>query len=87
MTDETRRRIRTRVQAGLAACTVLLVVVPVILSTLEQAVPPAVYAALVACAAAITTGATLVTRIMAMPAVAEWIDRYAPWLSANPDAS
>ena len=82
--DARRRRIRTAVQSAVAACAVLLVIVPVVLSILEQSLPPRAFAALAAIALAITTVATVVTRVMTHPAVTKWIDTYAPWLSARP---
>jgi hypothetical protein len=84
--DARRRRIRTRVQAFVSACAVMLVAVPAALEILEQAVTPQVYAVLATGALAVTTGATLVVRIMSLPVVASWIDRYASWLSADPEA-
>jgi hypothetical protein len=85
--DARRRRIRTAVQAAVAACTVLLVIVPIVVSTLEQALPPRAYAALAAVALAITTTATVITRVMTHPMVARWIDTYLPWLSADSSPS
>lgn len=82
--DSRRRSIRTAVQSAVAACAVLLVIVPIVLNAVEPGAPPRLYAALATGAAAITTIATLVTRIMTHPVVAAWIDRYAPWLSADP---
>lgn len=83
--DARRRRIRTAFQSGLSACTVLLVIVPLVLHYLETAVPPKVYAVLAGGAAAIVTGATVATRVMTHPAVVQWIDRFLPWLSADPE--
>lgn len=82
--DARRRRIRTAVQAAVAACTVLLGVVPIVLGILQQALPARGYAALAAAALTITTVATLVTRIMTHPLVTRWIDTYLPWLSSTP---
>jgi hypothetical protein len=81
-TDARRRSIRTAFQAFISAASVLLVAIPVAMATLEGAVSPAAYGTLAAVAASITAGATLVTRIMALPAVTTFIDTYAPWLSA-----
>ncbi len=81
--DARRRSIRTAFQAFISAASVLLVAIPVAMATLEGAVSPAAYGTLAAVAASITAGATLVTRIMALPAVTTFIDTYAPWLSAR----
>jgi hypothetical protein len=82
-TREARRRtIRTAVQAALSAAGVLLVVIPVLMTTAQEHLSAERYAALAGVAAAITAGATLLTRIMAMPAVVGLIDTYLPWLSA-----
>jgi hypothetical protein len=88
-TDARRRSIRTAVQALVSAASVLLVVVPIVLSTLQHNLSAEQYTALAGIAASITAGATLVTRVMALPAVTEFIDTYVPWLSAHeagPDA-
>ncbi len=66
-TDARRRSIRTAFQAFISAASVLLVAIPVAMATLEGAVSPAAYGTLAAVAASITAGATLVTRIMALP--------------------
>lgn len=82
--DARRRRIRTRFQAFVSACSVLLVIVPLIMEQLEGSVPAHVYGYLAAAALAITQGAAIVTRIMNTPAVNNFIDKYIPWLSADP---
>lgn len=81
--DARRRTIRTAVQAALSAASVLLVVIPVVLATAQENLSAEHYATLAAVAAAITTGATLLTRIMALPVVVGFIDTYLPWLSAS----
>lgn len=82
-TDAVRRTIRTVVQTGLAVCAVLLVIVPVVLEAVANYVTPGVYATLVGAAAAIMGVAGLVTRVMAMPAVVDFIALRLPWLAAN----
>ncbi|MFY1620029.1 hypothetical protein [Micromonospora sp. WMMD736] len=81
--DARRRRIRTAFQAFVSACTVLLVIVPIAMVELEGALPANMYAYLTGAAAAVVAGATLVTRVMALPAVNAFIDRFVPWLSAS----
>ncbi|WP_239163682.1 hypothetical protein [Paractinoplanes rishiriensis] len=81
--DARRRTIRTAVQAAVSAAGVLLVALPIVMATVEEHLPAERYAALAGVAAAITAGATLVTRIMALPAVIGFIDTYLPWLSAS----
>jgi hypothetical protein len=83
--DARRRRIRTRFQAFVSACTVLVVIVPLILEQLDGKVPAHVYAYLAGAAVAITQGAAIVTRVMNTPAVSNFIDKYIPWLSADPE--
>jgi len=82
-TDRRRRAIRTAVQTLVSAAGVLLVVIPVILQTASENLSAQQYGALAGIAAAVTAGATLVTRIMALPAVTGFIDTYLPWLSAG----
>ncbi|MEU7570342.1 hypothetical protein [Micromonospora sp. NPDC049240] len=81
--DARRRAVRTRFQAFLAACSVLLVAVPVALDAVGEALPPKVYAVLAGAALVITQVAGTITRIMALPAVRSFIDQYLPWLSAE----
>ncbi|MFD6636780.1 hypothetical protein ACFWDN_13295 [Micromonospora chalcea] len=81
--DVRRRAIRTRFQAFLAACSVLLVAVPVALDAVEVALPPRVYAVLAGAALVITQVAGTITKVMALPAVKQFIDRFAPWLSTE----
>ena len=82
--DARQRRIRTRFQTFVAACPVLLVAVPVIHGELDGKVPAHVYAVLASAALVITTGAGIVARVMALPAVAQLIAARVPWLSATP---
>jgi hypothetical protein len=82
-TDARRRTIRTAVQATISAASVLLVAVPVILAVAEEHLSAGRFAALAGVAAAVTGFATVLTRVMALPAVTGWIDTYLPWLSAN----
>lgn len=84
--DARRRRIRTRFQAFVASCSVLLVIVPLIMEQLDGKVPAHVYGYLAGAALAITQGAAIVTRVMNTPAVNAFIDKYIPWLSADPAA-
>lgn len=84
--DARRRRIRTRFQAFVSSCSVLLVIVPLIMEQLVDHVPTHVYGYLVAAALGITQGATIVTRVMNTPAVNNFIDKYIPWLSIDPAA-
>ena len=81
--DARRRSIRTAVQAAVSAAGVLLVVIPVVMATVRENLSAEHYAALTGAAAAITAGATLLTRIMALPAVTDFIDTYLPWLSTQ----
>ncbi|MEV4642782.1 hypothetical protein AB0J80_36120 [Actinoplanes sp. NPDC049548] len=83
MRDARRRTIRTTVQAAISAASVLLVAIPVISTVLGEHMTAEVYAGYAAVAGAITTGATLITRVMSLPAVIGWIDTYLPWLSAS----
>lgn len=82
-TEHRRRTIRTAVQTLASAAGVLLVVLPVILQTASEHLTAQQYGALAGVAAGITGGATLITRIMALPAVIGFIDTYLPWLSAT----
>lgn len=82
MTDSRRRTIRTAVQTLVSAAGVLLVVIPVVLQTASEHLSTSQYAAVAGVAAAISGGATLITRIMALPAVTGFVDTYLPWLSA-----
>ncbi|GGK13275.1 hypothetical protein GCM10010124_02330 [Pilimelia terevasa] len=79
--DARRRRIRTRFQTFLAGCAVLLVALPVLAQTFEQVLPAKAYAILSGCVLAITAVASAITRVMALPAVTNFIDRFLPWLS------
>ncbi len=81
--DARRRTIRTAFQAAVSAAGVLLIAIPVISATLNEHLSASHYAAYAAAAGAITAAATLITRLMALPAVTTWIDTYAPWLSAD----
>jgi hypothetical protein len=82
-TDARRRTIRTAVQTLVSAAGVLLVVIPVVLQTASEHLTAQQYATLAGIAAGITAGATLTTRIMALPAVIGFIDTYTPWLSTG----
>lgn len=81
--EDRRRKIRTAFQAFVSACAVLMVGVPVAMKYLEHSLSAEQYAALAGVAAAITAGATLVTRVMSAGPVVAWIDRFVPWLSAK----
>lgn len=74
-----RATLRTAVQVGIPAlltlCLVLPVVVQIILEELGEALPPGVRAWLLAAAALITAIASVIARIMAIPAVDAWLDR------------
>lgn len=78
-----KRRIRTRVQAFVSACAVLLVVLPLVMDALEIALSPEQFAAVSVAVVAITQGATAVTRIMNLPAVNDFIERFMPWMAAD----
>lgn len=82
-TDHRRRTIRTAVQTLVSAAGVLLIVIPVILQTASEHLSAPQYTALAGIAAGITGGATLITRVMTLPAVIGFIDTYLPWLSAG----
>ncbi|WP_018728531.1 hypothetical protein [Salinispora pacifica] len=81
--DARRRRIRTRFQAFVSACSVLLVAVPVAMEQIEGNVPPNVYAYLAAGAGGTVAVASVVTRVMNTPVVADFIDAHIPWLSRS----
>jgi hypothetical protein len=83
LNDSRRRTIRTAVQTLVSAAGVLLVVIPVLLQTASQHLSTSQYGTLAGIAAVITGGASLLTRIMALPAVTGFIDTYVPWLSAG----
>ncbi|MFG1602836.1 hypothetical protein [Actinoplanes sp. NPDC049265] len=83
MNESRRRTIRTAFQTAVSAAGVLLVVIPVVMQVAQDHLPAKAFAALAAVAAAITAGATIVTRLMALPVVIGFIDTYAPWLSAH----
>ncbi|MDG4783238.1 hypothetical protein O7614_26615 [Micromonospora sp. WMMD961] len=76
-----KRRIRTAFQSFVSACAVLMVAVPVALEMLVGKVDAKTYAALVAVAVPIATGARLVTLAMQAAPVKAFIDKYVPWLS------
>lgn len=78
-----KRRIRTRVQAFIAACTILLVVLPLVLDALKIALSPEQFAVVSVAVVAITQAATLVTRVMNLPAVNDFIERFVPWMAAD----
>lgn len=86
-TDVKRRAIRTRVQAAIAACTILLIVVPMVLGAVQGAVSPAVFGVLAGAAGLITALASVVVRVMSLPTVVAVIDKYFPWMSAAEPAS
>ncbi|MEU7905899.1 hypothetical protein [Actinoplanes sp. NPDC049118] len=81
--DARRRTLRTAFQAAISAASVLLVAIPVASAVLHEHLSASHYAAYVAVAGAVTAGATLITRLMALPAVTGWIDTYLPWLSTG----
>lgn len=81
--DARRRRIRTRFQAFVGSCSVLLVVVPLVMELLDERVPPVAYGYLAAASLLITQAASVVTRIMTAPAVNSFIDAHIPWLSSD----
>jgi hypothetical protein len=81
--ENQRHHYSTRFQAFVAASGVLLVAVPVALQQLDGNIPPHLYAVLATAALAITTIAGVVTRVMALPAVAQFIGTYLPWLAAG----
>ena len=83
MTDSRRRTIRTAVQTLVSAAGVLLIIIPVVLQTASEHLSASQYGSLAGVAAIITGGATLITRIMTLPAVIGFIDTYVPWLSAS----
>jgi hypothetical protein len=83
LNDSRRRTIRTAFQSAISAAGVLLVAVPVALQVAQGYLPAKQFAAFAVVAAAITAGATLITRVMALPAVTGFIDTYLPWLSAG----
>ena len=74
-----RATLRTAVQVGiptlLTLCLVLPLVVQIILDELGEALPAGVRAWLLAAAALITAIASVIARIMAIPAVDAWLDR------------
>ncbi|MFC3504441.1 hypothetical protein ACFOOK_26215 [Micromonospora krabiensis] len=84
---DARKRIRTAFQAFVSACAVLLVVLPIVMIEMDGVLPDKMYAYLGAAVAAITAVASLVTRLMTVPAVKDFIDRFAPWLAAEPQSS
>jgi hypothetical protein len=83
MNDSRRRTIRTAFQTAVSAAGVLLVAVPVVMQVAQDYLPAKAVAVLAVVAAGITAGASIVTRVMALPAVTGFIDTYLPWLSAH----
>ena len=83
MNDSRRRTIRTAFQTAVSAAGVLLVAVPVVMQVANEYLPGRTVTALAAVAAGITAGSTIITRVMALPAVTGFIDTYVPWLSAG----
>ncbi|MFI5840534.1 hypothetical protein ACIA8K_12580 [Catenuloplanes sp. NPDC051500] len=86
MDASTRRVIRTAFQITLAVASILLVATPAVLSAAEAALTPEQAAVVAAAGATIVGVASLVARVMQSPIVAELIDRFAPWLSADEPA-
>lgn len=79
--------IRTAVQVGIPAFLTIAVVVPLIvqilLEELGERMPDSVRLWLIAAAALITSAATILARVMAIPAVNAWLAKFG--LAATPN--
>lgn len=73
---------RTLLQVGPAAALSLLVILPEILEEIVgsfgDTLPPNLYGALVAITAGVTLVAGILAKLMAMPAVQAWFEKYLP---------
>lgn len=85
-----RSTLRTAVQVAIPTLLALGIVVPqvvqIILDEVGEAMPPRLRLALLGISACVVSAAAVVTRVMAIPKVEEFLRRWAPWLSAAPAA-
>lgn len=78
MTTQSAHPWRATIRTIFAATVALLTLLPVIAATAGIEAVPAVAQVLV------VTGA--VTRVLALPGVEGWLERFVPWLAASPAA-
>lgn len=74
--DKTQRVLRTLIQVGIPAFLTFNLVLPQLIEALGGVLPPEAILWLNGVAAAITAGAVALTRIMAIPAVNDWLAKF-----------
>ena len=79
-----RATLRTIIQAIIGFAVLLPIIVPIVNETLGQYLPDQWEAWTVGAAGAVTALIACVTRLMAVPAVDAWLDRWLPWLASQP---
>lgn len=87
--NPSRASLRTAVAAIVGLVLVLNPVLAIVIEVLRSleptfAIPPLVYVILNGIILVVTAIITLVTRVLAIPGVNEWIKNYLPWLAAIP---